>query len=127
MPTLFIIDHNASIRRALAQRLGHVKSIHILGTAGTSQDGINLARALKPDVILLEPKLSDGKGLDVLQAIRANNPSARIIILTSYLDEFEQQVTLKHGAERYLLKDIDSGKLTEAILGSDADPAELDS
>lgn len=117
MPTLFIIDHNASIRQALAQRLAHVKGIRVLGTAGTGQDGIDQTHALRPDVVLLEPKLSDGKGLDVLRAIRADNPSARIIILTSYLDELEQQVTMKDGAEHYLLKDIDSARLAEVILG----------
>lgn len=120
--TLFIIDDRESVRRALAQRLSRVPGLQVVGTAGSSAEGIAHARALSPDVVLLEPKMGDGRGLDTLRALRAEQPAARVIILTSYLDEFERQAALRLGAERYLLKDIGSQKLVEAILGRDALP-----
>jgi DNA-binding NarL/FixJ family response regulator len=120
--TLFIIDDRESVRNALAQRLSRVPGIHVVGTAGTSQDGINLVRIMRPDVILIELKLADGLGLDALRTIRAENPTTRIIVLTSYLDDFERQVALKLGAERYLLKHIDSQGLAEMILDQNAAP-----
>jgi len=120
--TLFIIDDRESVRNALAQRLSRVPGIHVVGTAGTSQDGINLARIMRPDVILIELKLADGLGLDALRIIREENPTTRIIVLTSYLDDFERQVALKLGAERYLLKQIDSQGLAEMILDQNAAP-----
>lgn len=122
MTTLFIIDDRESVRNALAQRLSRVPGIHVVGTAGTSQDGINLVRIMRPDVILIELKLADGLGLDALRTIRAENPTTRIIVLTSYLDDFERQVALKLGAERYLLKHIDSQGLAEMILDQNAAP-----
>jgi len=124
--TLFIIDHHEPIRQALAQRLSRVDGIEVLGAAGDSQEGIAQSRALHPDVVLLEPKLPDGQGLHVLRAIRADSPSTRVIILTSYVDDLEQQAALKAGAERYLLKDIDSEKLAEVILGRNPDEMERD-
>ncbi|HLF26162.1 MAG TPA: response regulator transcription factor [Anaerolineae bacterium] len=117
MITLLIIDHHESIRRALAQRLSRVPGIQVAGVAGSSEEGIAQARTVHPDVVLLELKLHDGRGLDVLRAIRAENPAIRVIILTSYLDDFERQVALKAGAEQYLLKDIDSKRLSSVILG----------
>ena len=114
--TLLIIDNHESIRQALAQRLNRVPGIQVVGTAGDGAAGLAQARAACPDVVLLEPKLPDGQGLDVLRAIRAEQPGARVIVLTSYLDDFERRVALKAGAERYLLKDIDSEKLADVIL-----------
>lgn len=122
MTTLLIIDDRESVRHALAQRLSRVNGIDIIGSAGTSQDGINLARATHPDVVLLELKMADGQGIDALRLIRAETPPARVIVLTSYRDDFEQQVALKLGAERYLLKDIDSPGLAKVILGQNNAP-----
>lgn len=122
MTTLFIIDDRESVRQALAQRLGHVPGIHVVGSAGTSQEGITLARMMHPDVVLIEPKLADGQGLDALRVIRAEDPTVRVIVLTSYTDDFERQVAMKLGAEHYLLKNIDSQGLAEVILGHTAMP-----
>ena len=124
MTTLFIIDDRESVRNALAQRLSRVTGIHIVGSAGTGHDGVNLIRVTRPDVVLIEPKLADGQGLDALRRIRTENPDVRVIVLTSYLDDFERQVALKLGAERYLLKNIDSPGLAEAILGQNDVPPE---
>jgi len=118
--TLVIIDHHASIRQALAQRLNQIPDIRVVGTAADGQEGIAQVRACSPDVVLLEPKLPHGDGLEVLRAIRTGSPSSRVIVLTSYLDEFEAQTMKKAGAERYLLKDIDTTKLAGVILGHDA-------
>lgn len=120
--TLFIIDDRESVRQALVQRLSRVPGIQVLGTAGTSQDAIAQARDTHPEVVLIELKLSDGLGLDTLRAIRADNPSTRVIVLTSYADDFERHLALKLGAERYLLKDINSQVLADAILGRNAVP-----
>lgn len=120
--TLFIIDDRESVRQALVQRLSRVPGIQVLGTAGTSQDAIAQTRDTHPDVVLIELKLSDGLGLDTLRAIRADNPSTRVIVLTSYADDFERHLALKLGAERYLLKDINSQVLADAILGRNAVP-----
>lgn len=124
MTTLFIIDDRESVRNALAQRLSRVPGIHVVGSAGTSLDGVTLIGATRPDVVLIDPKLADGGGLDALRRIRAENPFVRVIVLTSYLDDFERQVALKLGVERYLLKNIDSQGLAEVILSHSGMPPE---
>ena len=124
MTTLFIIDDRESVRNALAQRLSRVPGIHVIGSAGTSLDGVRLIGVTRPDVVLIDPKLADGGGLDALRRIRAETPFVRVIVLTSYLDDFERQVALKLGAERYLLKNIDSQGLAEVILSHGGMPPE---
>jgi DNA-binding NarL/FixJ family response regulator len=113
---LLIIDHHEAIRQALVQRLSRVSGIRVVGTAGSTQEGIAQAHAQRPDVVLLEPKLPDGQWLHVLRALRVENPAVRIIILTSYRDDFEHQSAMQAGAEHYLLKTIDSESLAQAIL-----------
>lgn len=124
MTTLFIIDDRESVRQALAQRLSQAPGIQVVGAASASQEGILQCCTLRPDVVLLEPKLVEGHGLDALPAIRADNPSTRVIILTSYVDDFELEVAMLLGAERYLLKDVDSQRLAEVILGQNGVPSQ---
>jgi RimJ/RimL family protein N-acetyltransferase len=113
------------VRRALAQRLDRVPGIQVVGSASAVQEGIRQTHDLRPDVVLLEPKLAGGHGLDALRAIRDDNPSARVILLTSYIDDFELEVAMRLGAERYLLKDLDSQRLADVILGRNGSGARL--
>lgn len=123
--TLFIIDDRESIRHALAQRLERAPGLTVVGSAGGGEESLRLIGSLRPDVVLLELKLIGGDGLDTLHAIRADFPAVRLIILTSYLDEFEREVALKAGAEDYLLKDIDSQKLADVILAPGGTPRDV--
>ena len=116
MASVFIIDDRESVRQALSQRLSRVPGIHVVGSTGNSRDGVAELCAARPDVVLLELKLADGRGFDTLRAIRASCPFIRVIVVTSYLDDLERQVAMKLGAERYLLKDIDTQKLADVIL-----------
>lgn len=116
--TLFIIDDRAPIRQALTERLSRVPGVYVVGSASRCREAMAQIRAIHPDVVLLEPKIADCQGMDTLRAIRAELPDTRVILLTSYLDDFERQVALKAGAQAYLLKDIDSSQLAGVILGS---------
>lgn len=117
MINLFIIDDCESTRRALVQRLNRVPGVQVVGCAATSRDGVMQTRRLHPDVVLLEPKLADGHGLEALPAIRTEHPATRVIILTTHVDDFELEVAMRLGAERYLLKNLDAYRLTDLILG----------
>ena len=117
MTSVFIIDDREPVRQALAQRLSRVSGVQVLGSAGASGEGLDRVRAMHPEVVLLEPKLVDGRGLDTLRAIRLDSPATRVIILTSYVDDLELERAMQLGAEHYLLKDLDSQRLADVILG----------
>jgi DNA-binding NarL/FixJ family response regulator len=112
---LLIIDDRETVRQALEARLRHAPEIEIVGSAGSSEDGIQAALNLVPDVVLLEVKMVDGKGLDTCRHITQSNPDIDVIILTSYVDEAERQAAFQAGASSYVLKDIDSQRLIRAI------------
>ncbi len=112
---LLIIDDRESVRQALEARLGKAPEIELIGSTGLSEDGIRIALEHKPDVVLLEVKMADGKGLDTCRQIVAAGTDTSVIILTSYVDEAERQAAFEAGASRYVLKDIDSERLIKAI------------
>ena len=119
---LLIIEENQAVRQALETRLRAFNQIELLAVAHDFPEGITLARALHPDVILLEPKVRYDHGHDPivhLGKLANGRPAAPhnpgIIILTSYMDEAEREAAILAGAHRYLLKDIDSTRLVAEI------------
>jgi DNA-binding NarL/FixJ family response regulator len=112
---LLIIDDRETVRQALEARLSHAPEIELVGSTGSSEQGVQAALELKPDIVLLEIKMADGKGLDTCRQITQTNPSTAVIILTSYVDEDERQAAFQAGASSYVLKDIDSQRLISAI------------
>ncbi len=112
---LLIIDDRESVRQALEARLGKDPEIDIIGSTGSSQEGVKIALEQKPHVALLEVKMADGSGLDTCRQIALCESSISVIILTSYIDEAERQAAFEAGASRYVLKDIDSERLIKAI------------
>jgi len=112
---LLIIDDRTTVRQALEARLKHAPEIELVGTADSSEAGIQAALNLIPDVVLLEIKMADGKGLEACRRIVQASPRTSVIILTSYIDEAERQAAFQAGASCYTLKHIDSERLIRAI------------
>jgi DNA-binding NarL/FixJ family response regulator len=112
---LLIIDDRATVRQALEDRLSQAPEIELVGSAGSTEEGLQAVRGLSPDVVLLEIKMADGSGLDACRRIREAAPLANVIVLTSYMDEAERQAAFQAGASSYVLKDIDSQRLIRAI------------
>lgn len=114
---VMIIDEHLAVRRALAARLAAFSNIDVVATARSYYEGLQKVRECSPDVILLELKGVSGQETDPVGEMRkatAGDPVG-IIVLTSYADDDEQQAAIAAGAQRYLLKHIDSSQLTREI------------
>ncbi len=112
---VLIIDDHDAVRQALEARLSSAEGVEIVGCTGCWQEGIMLAVEQTPDVVLLETKRADGQGMAALRRLRAECPSACIVVLTSYPDTEERRQALQAGASRYLLKEIGSSYLVQEI------------
>ena len=112
---LLIIDDRETVRQALEDRLSQAPEIELVGSAGSTEEGLQAVRTLSPDVVLLEIKMADGSGLDACRRITEAASSVNVIVLTSYMDEAERQAAFQAGASCYVLKDIDSQRLIRAI------------
>jgi DNA-binding NarL/FixJ family response regulator len=111
---LLIADDHEVVRTGLVSLLGDT-DIKIVGQAATGQQCVDLAKELQPDVILLDIRMPEGDGLEILEQLREEAPDARVIILSTYDNPtyIARAVTL--GASDYLLKGISRDELIAAI------------
>jgi len=123
---LLIIDEHEAVRQALVSRLQQTGELEVVGSTGSIEEGLLQVDALRPNVVLLETKRSDGMGLEMCRRIVQSHSDTTVIVLTSYEDEEERQAAYMAGAARYILKDIDSAQLLYEILNSHYLPCEDD-
>lgn len=114
---VLIVDEHFAVRQALAARLKSIPEIEVVATACGFDEGLTYARSQHPDVVLLELKgVGDQRPQPVAEMRDAlSGHPGGIIILTSYADGIERENALQSGANRYLLKQIDTALLVAEI------------
>ncbi|MGH2522077.1 MAG: response regulator [Anaerolineales bacterium] len=108
---VFIVDDHDDVRRALSARLSASPHVTLVGEAAEVEAALRQIQALRPDATLVESKRADGRGLEVVSAIARNSGGTRVVVLTSYLNEWEEWAIHRAGAASYLLKGIDTNQL----------------
>jgi two-component system response regulator DevR len=113
---LLIIDKNETVRLALETRLSSIPDLEITASVGSLTEAQSVLTQVKPDVVLIEPKNLDGEGIALIQFLTSRPQPPLVIVLTSYHDEDEEFAVSEMGIDCYLLKEIDSQALIDAIL-----------
>ena len=111
MASILIIDDEIAIATAFAMFFRH-DGTHIVHEAHTGAEGVELYQRLKPDLVLLDVRLPDMTGFDVLSRIRADEPV--VIMVTAYGDVTMAVEALHKGAENFLTKPVDLSHLAAA-------------
>lgn len=114
LPRALIIDDDKTSRMILRTILLD-EQYEIAGEANNGKKGIELALELKPDVVCLDNVMPEMSGLDVLRAIRAKLPQALILMVTAKADRETVQAALQGGADGYVVKPFNSGRLLAAL------------
>jgi NarL family two-component system response regulator LiaR len=112
---LLIVDDHAVVREGLQALIISEPDIEVVGEAADGLEAVRLARALQPDVILLDLVMPRKSGLEAIVEIKQDNPEARILVLTSFADDDKVFTAIKSGALGYLLKDSLPHELLQAI------------
>ena len=111
MASILIIDDEVAIATAFAMFFRH-DGAHLVTEAHTGQDGIDAYRRIRPDLVLLDVRLPDMTGFDVLAAIHEDHPV--VIMVTAYGDVSMAVDALHKGAENFLTKPVDLSHLAAA-------------
>lgn len=111
---VLLVDDNRLMIEGL-QNLLNAYNIEVAGVALNGLESVKMARELEPDVILMDIRMPVCDGLTATRLIKAENPEAKIVILTTSTDDDDLFEAIKSGASGYLLKSIDTGQLVEAL------------
>lgn len=112
---VLIVDDHAIVRRGLHSLLEVTAGMEVAGEASNGQEGIEKAATLDPDVILLDLVMPHKDGIQAIIEIKQKDPSARILVLTSFSEDDKVFPAIKAGALGYLLKDSSPEDLLQAI------------
>ena len=112
---VLIADDHAILREGLADLLAEQPGIEVVGQAVDGDDTLAKVRELKPDVLLLDLLMPKLDGLGVLARIGDSLPETKVIVLTGADDEEYMTRSIQAGVKGYLIKDVASGQLIDAI------------
>jgi DNA-binding NarL/FixJ family response regulator len=112
---VFQLDDHEIVRRGLREMLEQSGNIEVVGEAGRADEALRRIPAVRPDVAVLDARLPDGSGIEVCREIRSSLPSVACLILTSYKDDEALFAAIMAGAAGYILKQIRSTDLVDAV------------
>ncbi len=115
MTRLLIVDDHAIVREGLRLLLEDVPTLEVVGEAANGQQALELAAALRPEVVLLDLAMPVLGGLETARRLRAAQPECRILVLTSFAEDQDVRTAMQLGVAGYLLKDVLKADLVAAI------------
>ena len=113
---LLLVDDDAPLRRSLARAMER-RGFEVLAAEGLG-DARDLALEQKPDFAVLDLRLAEGSGLDLVASLRELKPDMRIVIVTGYGNIATAVAAIKAGAVDYLAKPVDADDVVNALLRS---------
>jgi len=112
---ILIADDHQLVRQGLMALLSVKPGIEVIGQAADGGEAVELAQSLEPDIILLDLLMPNKDGIEATREIKAEDPDARILIITSFAEDENVYQAIKAGALGYLLKDSSPQELMQAI------------
>jgi DNA-binding NarL/FixJ family response regulator len=112
---LMVVDDHEVVRLGLSALFRQTSGIEVVAEAGNVADAVKGAAQQRPDVVLMDLRLPDGTGIDACRDILSAQPGTRVLFLTSHSDEEAVVSTILAGAAGYLLKEVGSQALVDAI------------
>jgi two-component system response regulator RegA len=113
---LLLVDDDAPLRRSMARALER-RDFQVLAAEGVAEAKV-LAREHRPDFAVLDMRLTEGSGLDLVRTLRELRPEIRIVIVTGYGNIATAVAAIKAGAVDYLAKPVDADDVVSALLKS---------
>jgi NarL family two-component system response regulator LiaR len=113
--TILLAEDHVIVRESIRQALERKTNFKVAGEANDGEEAVSMALELNPDIIIMDISMPKLNGIEATRKIKASLPSSTILVLTAY--DYEQYIfpLLAAGAAGYLLKDVNSKELINAI------------
>jgi len=112
---VMLVEDHVLVREGTRELLDREPDIAVIVEAGDGEEGVRLADAHHPDVVVMDIEMPGLNGLEATKQIKASHPSTAVLVLTAYDDDQYIFAFLAAGAAGYLLKDVRATELANAI------------
>ncbi|NLJ56318.1 MAG: response regulator transcription factor [Firmicutes bacterium] len=112
---IVIVDDHPVVRQGVQQALEREADIEVVGVAGSCSEGAETIAALKPDLAIVDIRMPDGSGLEMVRQVRKAVAGCRIIILSSYASPRDISAAVAENVEGYVLKEALPEELLNAV------------
>jgi DNA-binding NarL/FixJ family response regulator len=115
---ILIVDDHAVVRRGLQSVLEDEEGLEVIGEAASADESVSKARAMRPDVVLMDIRMGEGddaSGIDACRQIRSELPDTEVIMFTSYGQRESVLSSIMAGARGFLTKNVSHAELVAAI------------
>lgn len=115
---VLIVDDSSVVRERLRVMFSEIKDIEILGEAENGAEALKVLKKHSPDILILDIRLKEGNGFDLLKSIK-KHPDLKVIILTNYPYPQYRKYALELGADYFFDKSVDFEQVIKLIKGLD--------
>jgi two-component system NarL family response regulator len=112
---VLVVDDHALLRTGVANIINHDPGLLVIAEAGNGREAVEAFEHWRPDVTLMDLRMPEMEGVDAIRRIRAVDPQARVVVLTTYDADEDIARALAAGAKAYILKDIAAEALVACI------------
>jgi RNA polymerase sigma factor (sigma-70 family) len=112
---ILIIDDHVMVREGVAEIIKHEPDLDVCGTATTANEGLELARKLSPDLVLVDVTLPGKNGIEFIKDARAFRPDLRVLVMSMHDESLYADRVLRAGGRGYICKQEGGAKLVQAI------------
>jgi DNA-binding NarL/FixJ family response regulator len=123
MMRILIADDSAIVRERLISLLTDVQGIEVVGQAEDALEARNLAERMKPDVAILDLRMPNGSGADVLFDMKKLDPTPKVIMLTNYPHPENRKKCMDRGADYFFDKSTEFQRVVTVLKEMLSDPA----
>ena len=117
MKKVLIVDDSEPIRRRVAELLEESGQIRIVGQAGNSRDAMSAMQKLRPDTVILDIRIPESSGIQVLKEIKCRYPAVKVIMLTNFDNPQYRRQCRQLGADHFLNKTLEFEKIVASVTG----------
>ncbi len=112
---VFLLDDHTVIREGIRGILERQPGMDVVGEAGTVKQAKQLLEVTRPDVAIIDVRLPDGNGIEVIRDARSHHPETRCVIFTSFADDEAFFQSVVAGSSGYLVKDVEPEELVASV------------
>lgn len=112
---LLVVDDHPFFRAGIIQWINQQEDLACVGEAGSVREAREAVKRLQPDIVLLDLRLGDGDGLDLIAELAGSHPDTRILALSQFDEVVYARRALQAGARGYLMKSVATDDLQEAV------------